>query len=1002
MILLPNFMGSAKLSLMTPVPNTVKSFDQVLAGGYVPLADFSFGTGPAPAGSTKISDQASLDTYFEAYSKNAGNIVINSELQRYMPTSTPENFVFAPDALELTATLYNPPSNMAVGTATVVGAVSNSRNITVADASAIPVGQVLSLGKSNLANTVMLGISLGPVVGNTLTLKVSGPGTAVPNGFAQIAFTATVQAGDTLDTLAQWFVDQVNGDATMIANKITAYKCPVGVGNLAVNWPARNVNGTPDIGALANGSISAYSITTAKTGPTMLFDLTSAIQVPFVVSKAGNVLTVSQPVTIADGASIKLSPSSLILHRNTAYTNGFTTVPFADTSAITIGQMFSVGFGDTNYRRVVSKTATDITCEATVFVGNGRDVRFFPAWAWPVSVTASNTNVLTFSAVPPSVQPGMQMIHPSVNNSQILVTAVTGTTVTLDQNVSVASGQVMTFTPPIRSAQIWSKMNIRPGELNRDFVAMELTCDLPSVMDFAAWSAFWLYTDTSDAAGSTAQGTGTSEIDMMEQYNYFSNGTAADLHWGTAAPNFDIYNYPGVSGGTLPGNNLDVKTRKIQLVWSPTKAYVYLDGTLIFAKNYSWNAYKRAQIAANLAVGSLGGSFTGSGFFPIDLSRFPMKYRLKRLRVLTAKMPSGMPPDVALTYVNRIQDTPAAPSVNLDIVGNYLYTVNQSKKLLIYDLSNPAIPTLVGSVTDTTNLNGAGGVRVSPDGTRAYVSNEAGASMTVWNVSNKAAPTFVAIQRGPTPGTSLSGASNLRLNAAGTLCLVTTITRNNLALIDVSNPAAPTWLAEVTGLNGARDVILSKDEKTAYVTCDSAGTMGVVDITNPSAPVLVRIMTDPTFGTFARGIVMNAAGTRLFTMGPANSGLGWAGSIGVWDISGAKQNNPTQISAYLGTASGTPGYLAGGRGMVLSPDEKYLYAASEAGDSLSLFDIRDETSIKLIEVNRGGAPGTDLDAAMGLKVKAGYAYISCYGQAASPAGRGIAVVKVDPWYGTPA
>jgi hypothetical protein len=364
-------------------------------------------------------------------------------------------------------------------------------------------------------------------------------------------------------------------------------------------------------------------------------------------------------------------------------------------------------------------------------------------------------------------------------------------------------------------------------------------------------------------------------------------------------------------------------------------------------------------------------------------------------------LPTGRPA-TGLTYQTRVQDSTPTGHVNLEIVGNYLYTINQNKKLLIYSLTDPASPTLVGSVTDTTNLNGAGGIRLSPDGNRAYVSCEAGAAMTVWDVSNKAAPVFVATQRGPTPGTSLAGASNLRLNAAGTLCMVTTITRNSLALIDITNPAAPTWIKEVTGLNGARDVFLSKDEKTAYVTCDSASNMYVIDITNPATAVSVRTVTDSAYGSLARGIVMNAAGTRLYTMGPSNAGVGWVGSIGVWDISGANQNAPLNVSGYLGTASGTPGYIAGGRGMVLSPDEQYLYATSESGDNFSIFDISKETAIRLIEVNRGTVPGTDLDAAFGLKVKAGYAYIACYTGAASPAGRGIAVVKIDPFYGTPA
>lgn len=382
---------------------------------------------------------------------------------------------------------------------------------------------------------------------------------------------------------------------------------------------------------------------------------------------------------------------------------------------------------------------------------------------------------------------------------------------------------------------------------------------------------------------------------------------------------------------------------------------------------------------------------------------------VQKIVVVEGALPKGMLPALptgrptpGLTYQTRVQDSTPTGHVNLDIIGNYLYTINQNKKLLIYSLTNPALPTLVGSVTDTTNLNGAGGIRVSPDGNRAYVSCEAGAAMTVWDVSNKSAPVFVATQRGPTPGTSLAGASNLRLNAAGTLCLVTTITRNSLALIDITNPAAPTWIKEVTGLNGARDVFLSKDEKTAYVTCDAASNMYVIDITNPATAVSVKTVTDGTYGSLARGIVMNAAGTRLFTMGPSTAGLSWVGSIGVWDISGANQNAPLNVSGYLGTASGTPGYIAGGRGMVLSPDEQYLYATSESGDNFSIFDISKETAIRLIEVNRGNVVGTDLDAAFGLKVKAGYAYIACYTGAASPAGRGIAVVKIDPFYGTPA
>lgn len=53
--------------------------------------------------------------------------------------------------------------------------------------------------------------------------------------------------------------------------------------------------------------------------------------------------------------------------------------------------------------------------------------------------------------------------------------------------------------------------------------------------------------------------------------------------------------------------------------------------------NMVWGTYKRAQFAFNLAIGSLRTSFNSNGFWPIDLSRFPMKYGIKRLEFWTAQ-----------------------------------------------------------------------------------------------------------------------------------------------------------------------------------------------------------------------------------------------------------------------------------------------------------------------------------------------------------------------------
>jgi hypothetical protein len=376
-----------------------------------------------------------------------------------------------------------------------------------------------------------------------------------------------------------------------------------------------------------------------------------------------------------------------------------------------------------------------------------------------------------------------------------------------------------------------------------------------------------------------------------------------------------------------------------------------------------------------------------------------------RRRVFLGSASSG-----PFTYLVKVQDTPVAPTANICLGGNYLYAANQNKKLLIYDIgANPGNPPLVGSLSDVTNLNGSGAVRVNAAGTYAFVSCEAGASMTVIDISNKTAPTFVARVQGPLPSTSLAGASNIRLNAAGTVAYVTTITRNSLAVIDISTPTAPVWLTEVRGpvagtsMRGCRDVILSLDEKTAYVSMDTSNGIAVVDVTTPASATYVTTVSDAQSAS-CRGIVLNAAGTRLFQLGAGNASAtpAWAGGITTWDISGANKNNPQKLAVWLGQDPfGGMRYIAGGRGIVLSTDEKYMFVTSESGDNLSLFDMSTDTAITYLTGTKGPVPGDSLDAAFPLYVKNGYAYIALYSGAASPSGRGFAVVQIDPKYNPP-
>src|SRR5579862_1716877 len=159
---------------------------------------------------------------------------------------------------------------------------------------------------------------------------------------------------------------------------------------------------------------------------------------------------------------------------------------------------------------------------------------------------------------------------------------------------------------------------------------------------------------------------------------------------------------------------------------------------------------------------------------------------------------------------------------NIAISGGYAYVVSKNRNgpqgsnqnddgtgnaLTILDIaSNPAQPTIVGSVRDATNLFGGYGIAVS--GGYAYVAAQGclagqpcpnpnvGNSFAVVNVSVPSSPTVVATLHNNSLPAPFNGSNSLdhptSVAISGNYAYVTSSYSNRLTVIDISNPLNPT------------------------------------------------------------------------------------------------------------------------------------------------------------------------------------------------------------------
>lgn len=631
-------VGASAGGASSTLPAYSKSFDEATYG-FRNLEDFQFGTKKRLAGPVKITDVAELNKYFDywAYNLSGPTATINVEVQRYVDFTNAENFVFTDDALELRATLPN-GTPVGLSSTTISSAVTYSRTVTVADASNINIGQLLSFGPTQ--HTQMqrchgIGVRGTIAAGYTLGLRFS-----FNSAFNQSAVQITVvlEAGDTIASAAQKLVDAVNADATLASYKITAAKLTGTSGGYLVTVP-RLESGLSQFGDAATGSYNWVGVTPSLTGTGLVHERKQDHFTTFVLDKSGNTLTLSHPVTAASGATIYVNPTK-VLWISSPYVSGSATIAVPDVGGLQVGQGVQFAYQDNNIRRIgsIDTVAKTINVGSTVYITDGTLMAAMPVWLANANVGSTGSTV-TFntSSFPAGVRVGQQVHAYNINpNHNIKVTGISvngaTTTVTLSGNMAVTTGNPLVFHEPVQSAQIWSRFGITPGADGNSVVALELEVELPSAAALGAWPAFWIFTDPSSVTGQPAGG--NSEIDMLEQFNYFGNSSIGCYSPSASTPL--LYGYGGKTDRPMNGNDVGIGVRKIQVIFNNDTTMYYYDGVLMFVKAYKYRKDRRAQVAANLAVGVISTGMNSNGFFPIDMSQFPMAMKLRRMRVLAA------------------------------------------------------------------------------------------------------------------------------------------------------------------------------------------------------------------------------------------------------------------------------------------------------------------------------------------------------------------------------
>lgn len=352
--------------------------------------------------------------------------------------------------------------------------------------------------------------------------------------------------------------------------------------------------------------------------------------------------------------------------------------------------------------------------------------------------------------------------------------------------------------------------------------------------------------------------------------------------------------------------------------------------------------------------------------------------------------------------------TSMVAATNITISGHYAYVTAKNRNassssnddgsgngLTIVDISNPASPSVVGSLQDPAHLFGAYAVQIV--GNYAYVSSQglltgqpstpdtSAGSLSVIDVSNPASPVLASsVDNSAVPNNGLQHATSVAVASFGghTYAYVTAYYSHRLAVLDVSSPTAtpvPVISVQSAGdLSNPNDIVIQGNyayvvnqsgsnaqlsiwnasspqtlsstpvgslnnpalsgayrvrilHNIAYISGSNSNAIAMVDVSNPAAPVFLGSDIDGTNLNSASSVSLDSAGSGVYAIGVSPKHSSQSNPIyPPYPLqSGGPSNTGTVAVVQVDPASFTAGVSSGPSNPTAATSANFSFGASD-------------------------------------------------------------------------